>query len=105
MQHLTPHITNATNTFTADDMAMFRRAARKAEQFVKHTLPLDYPIDVIIAAPHAHLTTIPEGGIDGRTYHSRLLPLCSTHRSTSPPKLLYTKRFATSLRLQSVGKR
>lgn len=66
-------VANATQAFTEADLELFHSAAREAEEFITTTFDFDYEVDVVIATPSQRLQTIPEDGIGGQTYHSRLI--------------------------------
>lgn len=66
-------IANANGNFTAAEIAIITNATKKAEKFIKKHFILDYEVDIIITAPSFLMNTIPEDGISGRTYNSRLI--------------------------------
>jgi len=68
-------VANASNIFTNSDISIFQSAAKAAEGFISDTFEFDYDIDIIITAPSFLMKTIPEDGIGGRTYNSRLIIL------------------------------
>jgi uncharacterized protein YjaZ len=68
-------IANASGYFNDDDVRALQAGAEKAESFISDHLPFDYDVDVVVTAPSFLLSTIPEDGISGRTYHSRLIAL------------------------------
>lgn len=73
MPNITLHITNAANTFTPSDITAIKSASATAEAFISAHFTFDYPVDLIVTGPSYLLSTIPEDGITGRTYHSRLI--------------------------------
>lgn len=66
-------IANANNTFAPADVAIINKAAESAEEFIEKHFTFDYEVDIVITAPSLFMKTIPEDGIGGRTYNSRLI--------------------------------
>ena len=66
-------ITNARNYFTEEDRASIQVAGKYAEKFIAKHFNFDYEVDVVVTAPSFLMSTIPEDGISGKTYHSRLI--------------------------------
>ncbi len=66
-------ITNANQHFVNTELKVFQAATKKAEAFISDNFEFDYEVDLIIATPSFLLSTIPEDGIGGRTYHSRMI--------------------------------
>lgn len=75
MAHINLIITNAHGTFTDDDVAIINAAGADAEAFISEHFLLDYCVDIVVTAPSFLMSTIPEDGIGGRTYNSRLIML------------------------------
>lgn len=68
-------IANASRYFTDSDIDVLQSAARQAEKFISDNFEFDYDVDVMITAPSFLLSAIPEDGISGYTYSSRLIAL------------------------------
>lgn len=68
-------VTNASNAFSEAEIEIIRAATVAAEQYLSKNFSFDYNVDVIVAPPSLLMATIPEDGITGRTYSSRLLVL------------------------------
>jgi uncharacterized protein YjaZ len=68
-------IANANQTFTPKEVAIFQDATKAAEDFISNNFEFDYEVDVVVTAPSLLEKTIPEDGIGGRTYNSRLIIL------------------------------
>lgn len=66
-------VANASEAFTSEEVSLFERAAKAAQDFISHTFEFNYDVDVVITAPSYLMVTIPEDGITGRTYTSRLI--------------------------------
>lgn len=66
-------VANAGATFSEDHFRTFHSAADAAEKYMTENYGFDYEVDVVIAQPTYMLATIPEDGICGRTYNSRLI--------------------------------
>ncbi len=66
-------IANANQNFINDEVALIKSAGEKAEQFIANRFSFDYEVDIVITAPSLLMETIPEDGISGRTYNSRLI--------------------------------
>ena len=66
-------VANANQNFTDIELSVFQSATIKAENFIASNFDFDYEVDLIIATPSFLLQTIPEDGISGRTYHSRMI--------------------------------
>lgn len=66
-------VANASNVFTANEASIFQTAAKAAEDFISIHFEFDYDVDIVITAPSFLMKTIPEDGIGGRTYNSRLI--------------------------------
>lgn len=66
-------IANASKTFIASEITLFQNAVQAAEDYITAQFTFDYDVDVMIATPSQRMSTIPEDGIGGRTYHSRLI--------------------------------
>lgn len=75
MRGIKLHITNAGRYFTDNEKVIIRNAIHAAERFIGSHFKLDYAIDLVVTAPSFLLSTIPEDGISGRTYSSRLIIL------------------------------
>lgn len=67
------HIANASHNFTDKDIATIQSATRAAEDFISKNLNFDYEVDFVVVSPSLLLDAIPEDGIVGRTYSSRLV--------------------------------
>src|SRR5690554_432798 len=68
-------VANASNTFTPGEVSTFQNAIKAAEDFISTHFEFDYGVDIIITTPSFLMKTIPEDGIGGRTYNSRLIIL------------------------------
>lgn len=68
-------IANANQAFTPKEIVTFRNAAKAVEDFISKNFEFDYEVDVVVTAPSFLEKTIPEDGIGGRTYNSRLIIL------------------------------
>lgn len=68
-------IANANGNFTPMEVATINSATIDAEGFIKEHFEFDYEVDIVITAPSFLMKTIPEDGISGRTYNSRLIIL------------------------------
>lgn len=68
-------VANANETFTKSEVDILHSAAEKAESFISTNFTFDYEVDLIITSPSFLMPTIPEDGISGRTYNSRLIIL------------------------------
>jgi uncharacterized protein YjaZ len=66
---------NASKIFTTGEISTFQRAAQAAEDFISTHFTFDYDVDIIVTAPSFLMKTIPEDGIGGKTYNSRLIIL------------------------------
>lgn len=66
-------IANADGNFTDDEIVTIKTAGEDAEKFISDHFQFDYQVDVVITAPSFLMKTIPEDGISGRTYNSRLI--------------------------------
>lgn len=66
-------IANANENFTEAEITTFNGAAADAAFFIEKYFTFDYEVDVVITAPSFLMKTIPEDGISGRTYNSRLI--------------------------------
>lgn len=66
-------IANANQNFTPKEVDIINAAAKDAEKFINKHFPFDYEVDIVITAPSFLMKTIPEDGISGRTYNSRLI--------------------------------
>jgi uncharacterized protein YjaZ len=66
-------IANANENFTPTEVATINDAIISAERFIKEHFTFDYEVDIVITAPSFLMNTIPEDGISGRTYNSRLI--------------------------------
>jgi len=66
-------VANANQNFTDRELGIFESATKDAEKFISDNFDFDYEVDLIIATPSYLLPTIPEDGISGRTYHSRMI--------------------------------
>ncbi len=66
-------IANAGETFTDKDIALIENAQTAAEKFISSNFDFDYEVDALITSPSYLLNTIPEDGISGHTYNSRLI--------------------------------
>lgn len=68
------YIANASKDFTDTDVTAIRRAVKRAETFVSGVFrSFDYDLDLIVVSSSPTTPTIPQDGIGGRTYHSRLI--------------------------------
>ncbi len=68
------YIANAGKDFTDTDVTAIRRAVKRAETFVSGVFrSFDYDLDLIVVSSSPTAPTIPQDGIGGRTYHSRLI--------------------------------
>lgn len=68
-------IANATHQFSTEDRVIISEAVKDAEIFINDSFEFDYDVDVVVTAPSFLMKTIPEDGISGRTYNSRLIVL------------------------------
>lgn len=68
-------ITNAGNVFSENEIAVINAAVTAAEQYLSRGFPFDYDVDLVVTPPSLLMATIPEDGITGRTYSSRLVML------------------------------
>lgn len=68
-------ITNASKYFTDSELTTISKATAEAESFIAGRFNFDYDVDLIVAPPTYLMSTIPEDGISGRTYDSRLIIL------------------------------
>lgn len=67
-------IANANNNFSSEEVAIITSASVRAEEFIRgHFTDFDYEVDLVVTAPSFLMNTIPEDGISGRTYNSRLV--------------------------------
>ena len=66
-------IANANGNFTNNEVDYITKASIDAENFISKHFKFDYEVDVVITAPSFLMKTIPEDGITGRTYNSRLI--------------------------------
>lgn len=66
-------VANANSAFTEPELGVFQKAAEKAEAFISSSFNFDYEVDIVIATPSQLVPTIPEDGIGGKTFHSRLI--------------------------------
>ena len=74
MSRIHLYIANAGKDFTDTDMIAIRRAVERAETFVSGVFrSFDYDLDLIVVSSSPTTPTIPQNGIGGRTYHSRLI--------------------------------
>ncbi|MCG5079535.1 DUF2268 domain-containing protein [Candidatus Saccharibacteria bacterium] len=74
MSRIHLYIANAGKDFTDTDMIAIRRAVERAETFVSGVFrSFDYDLDLIVVSSSPTTPTIPQDGIGGRTYHSRLI--------------------------------
>jgi len=75
MPRLRLSVANAGGHFSTDDVTAIRSGVRAAERFISKHFELDYDVDVVVTAPSYLMPIIPEDGIGGRTYNSRLIVL------------------------------
>lgn len=68
-------IANSSKHFSDKDIEVIQTATKNAESYIASLFDLNYPVDLIIASPSYLDPTIPEDGITGRTYSSRLIIL------------------------------
>lgn len=68
-------VANASGAFTDEDIGIFESAAKAAEEYADKSLGFDYEVDFVVTAPSLLEKTIPEDGISGKTYSSRLIVL------------------------------
>ena len=74
MSRIHLYIANAGKDFTDTDVTTIRRAIKRAEAFVSGVFrSFDYDLDLIVVSSSPTTPTIPQDGIGGRTYHSRLI--------------------------------
>lgn len=66
-------LANAGNVFSDQDVALISRAVDDAETYLLKVLAFDYDVDVVVTPPSQLMRTVPEDGITGRTYNSRLI--------------------------------
>lgn len=66
-------IANSSEAFTEDDISTIKKASSAANEFISKNFEFNYDVDVVITAPSYLMSTIPEDGITGRTYTSRLI--------------------------------
>lgn len=67
-------LANANNYFTDDEIQTIRAAVHRAEKYISSKFnKFDYNLDLLIARPSFMQGTIPEDGICGRTFSSRLV--------------------------------
>lgn len=68
-------VANANDRFTDEDVTVFTQAVNAAQDFITENFDFNYNVDIVITAPSFLMSTIPEDGISGRTYNSRLIIL------------------------------
>ncbi len=68
-------VANANQNFDKNELNIFHNAVEKAKKFISSNFSFDYEVDLVITAPSFLLSVIPEDGISGRTYNSRLIVL------------------------------
>ena len=68
-------IANASGYFSETEGVRIRTAAGAADAYITDAYPFDYSVDVVVAPPSYLMSTIPEDGIGGRTFSSRLIML------------------------------
>lgn len=74
MSRIHLYIANAGKDFTDTDVTTIRHAVKRAETFVSGVFrSFDYDLDLIVVSSSPTTPTIPQDGIGGRTYHSRLI--------------------------------
>lgn len=74
MSRIHLYIANAGKDFTDTDVTAIRRAVESAGTFVSGVFrSFDYDLDLIVVSSSPTTPTIPQDGIGGRTYHSRLI--------------------------------
>jgi uncharacterized protein YjaZ len=66
-------LANAGNNFSEEEVALISRAVKDAEAYLLKELAFDYDVDIVVTPPSQLMRTIPEDGITGRTYNSRLI--------------------------------
>lgn len=66
-------IANSSEAFTDEDISTIEKASSAANEFISKNFEFNYDVDVVITAPSYLINTIPEDGITGRTYTSRLI--------------------------------
>lgn len=64
---------NAGNIFSDEEVALIGEAVKDAETYLLKELAFDYDVDIVVTPPSQLMKTIPEDGITGRTYNSRLI--------------------------------
>jgi uncharacterized protein YjaZ len=67
------HVANAGDIFSVEEIARMQAAANTAESYLINKIGFEYDVDLIITPPSQLMSTIPEDGITGRTYSSRLI--------------------------------
>lgn len=73
MGKITLHIANAGGAFSDNDLHSITTAAHNAEAYLTETCSFDFNVDIVVTAPSLLMRTVPEDGITGRTYNSRLI--------------------------------
>lgn len=68
-------IANANQKFRHGEVALMKKAATAAEDFISSSFNFNYEVDVVVTVPSLLMSTIPEDGISGRTYSSNLIVL------------------------------
>ena len=66
-------VTNAGNYFSDLDYNEIKTAAKNAGSYFVKEYGFDYDVDIVVTPPSSLLKTIPQDGIGGRTYSSRLI--------------------------------
>lgn len=73
MSNINLLIANSDQYFTGEELEIIRAATDEAEVFIADRFDFDYKLDLVVVSPSFMLSTIPEDGIVGRTYSSRLV--------------------------------
>lgn len=73
MNRIKLYIANASGYFTPSEVKIIKDGVRAAERYIAAHFTLDYDIDMIVTTPSYMMKPIPEDGVSGRTYSSRLV--------------------------------
>lgn len=73
MGKIITHIANGSHYFTKVERGVIQNAVKAAEDYVSDVFDFDYEVDLFVTPPSCLPATIPEDGVGGRTYNSRLI--------------------------------
>lgn len=69
-------LANADNYFSEQELRVIQDAIQRAEEYVSSSFTaFDYSVDILVARPTLMQGIIPEDGICGRTFNSRLITI------------------------------